>query len=292
MSPTRWAEIQVRVSPEAAEGVSDQMQTWASGVAETTSNGLVTLTCYLPADDHLGTRADAITQRLHALRALGLEVGEGELTIRPVDAEEWAEAWKAHFQPLHVAGHLFISPSWSEECALPGEVTIILDPGMAFGTGSHATTHGCLEMICHLIRTGDRVADVGTGSGILAIAAAQLGAAKVVAVDNDPIAVATAQENARINEVTDRVRVLEGDLLANVSGQFDLIVANLVAEGVVRLAPALAGALKPDGHFVGSGIVELKLNLVEDALSKAGLQVAEVAREGEWITVKAECRAS
>ncbi len=238
---------------------------------------------YLPVDDRLGERLDALDA---ALAALGLRP---ELRTRTVHEQDWADAWKEHFHVERVGRRLVIRPSWRPFAPEPGDVVIDLDPGMAFGTGQHPTTRACLELLEEHIRPGDAVLDVGTGSGILAVAAVKLGAARCLALDVDPQAVRVARDNAARNGVAERVQVVEGTLpTALVSRHaFDLAVANITAAAVAALAPALATALRPGGTLIGSGIVADRLDAVLAALAAAGCSVTDVRAIGDWRTVAA-----
>jgi ribosomal protein L11 methyltransferase len=205
-----------------------------------------------------------------------------------MDEEDWSEAWKKHFVVHRPARHVVIKPSWLEYPPQPGEVVVELDPGAAFGTGLHPTTMLCLEALEDIVRPGMRVYDVGTGSGILAIAAARLGAARVVAVDTDPVAVRVARENVERNGLGGRVEVAEGSATPEVSGGFDLVLANIVANTIVQLAPSLRAALRPGGALVVSGIIRGRTPEVRAALRAAGLRNIVSRRSGDWLALRAE----
>jgi ribosomal protein L11 methyltransferase len=206
-----------------------------------------------------------------------------------VHEQDWADAWKEHFHVERVGRRLVIRPSWRPFVPEPGDVVIDLDPGMAFGTGQHPTTRACLELLEEHIRPGDAVLDVGTGSGILAVAAVKLGAARCLALDVDPQAVRVARDNAARNGVAERVQVVEGTLPTALASRhaFDLAVANITAAAVAALAPALATALRPGGTLIGSGIVADRLDAVLAALAAAGCSVTDVRAIGDWRTVAA-----
>ncbi len=293
-----WCEISAAVPVEQAELAAEAMRAVApDGVA--IEDPLIPLgpdegvrlerrrpsvvKAYLPVDDRLGERLDALDA---ALAALGLHP---ELRTRTVREQEWADAWKAHFHVERIGRRLVIRPSWRPFTSQPGDVVIELDPGMAFGTGQHPTTRTCLELLEEHVRPGDTVLDVGTGSGILAVAAVKLGAARCLALDVDPQAVRVARENAARNGVADRVKVMEGTLTADDARRhaFDLAVANITAAAVAALAPALAAALRPGGTLIGSGIVADRLDAVQTALAAAKLSVTEVRAVGDWRTLVA-----
>jgi ribosomal protein L11 methyltransferase len=242
---------------------------------------------YLPVDDALGERLNRLDD---ALAALGLRP---ELHTRTVHEEDWADAWKKHFHVERVGERIVIRPSWRPYAPQPDDVVIDLDPGMAFGTGQHPTTRMCLELLERTVRPGDFVLDVGAGSGILAIAAVKLGAARCLALDVDPQAVTVARENAARNGVDVIVRVEAGSLGAGWTLSeppprgADLAVANITATAVAGLAPAFAAALRPGGILIGSGIVAERTDEVLTALHAAGFTVGEVRAEGDWRAIAA-----
>ena len=258
----------------------------------------VTVRAYLP-------RQGDVTRRRRALRrelaVLGLA---SALRTRWRREEEWAEAWKRFFDVERVGRRLVVCPIWIDYAPRAEEVVIRLDPGMAFGTGQHPTTRLCLEALESRLRPGQEVPgrartgprlgapawvlDLGTGSGILAIAAALLGAARVIALDNDPVAVGVARQNVAVNGVEGRVRVLEGSLGA--AGplpdagepRFDMVLANISTAGITEMAPALARVLAPGGTLVASGISDGSVEVCRGALEKAGLRVLDQADREGW----------
>lgn len=238
---------------------------------------------YLPVDDRLGERLDALDA---ALAALGLHP---ELRTRTVHEQEWADVWKEHFHVERVGRRLVIRPSWRAYTPQPDDVVIDLDPGMAFGTGQHPTTRTCLELLEEHVAPGSVVLDVGTGSGILAVAAVKLGAARCLALDVDTQAVRVARDNVARNGVADRVQVAEGTLPIALASRhaFDLALANITAAAVAALAPDLAATLRPGGTLIGSGIVADRLDAVLAALMAAGCSIIDVRAVGDWRTVVA-----
>lgn len=203
-----------------------------------------------------------------------------------VQEEDWATSWKAYFKPVRIGKHFLIKPTWEEVNPESEDVILELDPGMAFGTGTHATTSLCLETIEEVVRPDITVFDLGTGSGILAIAAAKLGA-QVEAIDLDAVAVKVAQENVELNKVEDRVRVLQGDLGSVLKGQADLVVANIIADVILILLPDLKRILKDDGEFLASGIIEHRSPDVEKGLQEQGLELIEKKENSGWVLLRA-----
>ena len=197
-----------------------------------------------------------------------------------VEQEDWQNGWRKYYHPMDVGQRLAIVPSWQDYDT--DRVKLILDPGLAFGTGGHETTSLCLEVLDERVKGGERVLDIGTGSGILAIAALKLGAAVTEGVDIDPVAIRTAGENAALNGVADKLTVLVGDLSDKASGKYDIITANIVANAIMSLAPAVPGLMADDAVFIASGIIDSRKDEVIAALEAAGLAVLEVKEKRGW----------
>lgn len=298
-----WCEVRLEVALAHVEAVADVLREIAPGGVSIEEPVTIlgpeegvrlkrdrpaALSCWLLADDGLGARLEQIDDRL---AALGLHP---EITTRRADDAEWAEAWKEHFHVTHVGRRTVIRPSWREYTSRPGEIVIDLDPGMAFGTGQHETTRGCLALLEAAVRPGTRVLDLGSGSGILAIAAAKLGAAEVLALDIEPQSVAVARENAERNGVWERVRVVLGSLGEGwplpepATGTFSLVVANIHARALIDLAGAVAAAAAADGRLILSGIIAEREGDVRAAYAPLGFTVTRALAEGEWRTLLLE----
>ena len=208
-----------------------------------------------------------------------------------LDAEDWAEAWKKHYQPLRVGRRLLIRPLWIDVALAPDDIEIALDPGMAFGTGTHPTTQLCLEALERLIEPAQTVLDLGAGSGILAIAAAKLGAGKALALDTDPLAVEATVANARSNGVADKI-IAERGSLENVLGsarRFDIVIVNILARVILELCERRLGeSVRPGGTAIFSGIIDTQLAEVEAGLRRAGLQPGARRQRGDWMLVEAK----
>ncbi len=223
-----------------------------------------------------------------ALRASG-GAGLGPLSFETaaVKDEDWAENWKQYYKPVRVGKRIVIKPGWEPYSPAPRDLVIEMDPGMAFGTGTHETTRLCLRLIQKHF-SGGRALDVGTGTGILAIALAKLGAGGVVAVDLDPVAVRVAGENVRRNGLEDAIVVMEGDLARGVSGRFSFACANILADAVISLAPGLYPLLAPGGRFLASGIIREREGDVLTKCQAAGYTLKDRETEGEWVALLME----
>lgn len=295
---SEWIELSCRVGREAADAIVELFSRHASGgVAihdeqprplpiedtEVVPSDEVRVAAYLP-DTPEGAAERAAIER--GLWLLGLIHPIAPLTVRRLREEDWAAAWKEHFQVLHIGQRLVICPTWRTYTAKPGELVVLLDPGLAFGTGLHPSTQLCLEALERLVRPHMRVLDLGTGSGILALAAARLGAREVCALDLDPQAVDAARANVARNGLGARITVRRGTLPSD-DLPFDLVVANIVARVISDLAPHLAAALRPDGTLIASGIVEERAADVAAALAAAGLAVVERLAAPPWVALVA-----
>jgi ribosomal protein L11 methyltransferase len=286
-----WLEVSVTADNEAAEAVADVLSHYAyRGVVieagpEGWNAGPVVVRAYLPADDQLWANKCRIEEALgHLDRIRPVSVP----TFRPVAEADWAEAWKERLSVLHVGRHIVIRPSWRDYAPAPEDVVIQLDPGMAFGTGLHPTTQMCLMELEKLIRPEVTMLDLGTGSGILAIAAAKLGARQVLAVDSDPVAVKVARGNVITNGVQETVSVLCGSL-TEVPGSYDLVVVNILARVIVDvMRGGLATRMRPGGILVAAGITADQASEVVAALEQEELTLLEQQQRDDWVCLLAE----
>ena len=245
----------------------------------------------LPLTDDAGVRAavDRAERELGHLQAFGLRP-IGELTARVVHEADWANAWKAHFPVLRIGRRIVIRPTWRRHRRSADDVVLALDPGMAFGTGLHPTTRLCLAALEGFAERGaltasTRVLDVGSGSGILAIAAALLGAREVLAVDVDPIAVQASRENARRNRLARVITAREGSVPTGGS-PFELVLANLIAGLLVTLADPLVDEVRPGGTLLASGIFHDREAQVVEAFESRGLDLTKRWAEGDWVALE------
>jgi ribosomal protein L11 methyltransferase len=248
----------------------------------------VKVTAWYPMDGRLADTLAFIRQRLTDIKTmdLGFDTGSLYLETDNVRDEDWENNWKRYYKPFAVGDRLLVKPVW-EAADARGRAVLEMEPGMAFGTGTHETTFMCLEMIEKYVRPGMLVWDVGCGTGILAVAAVLLGAAKAAAVDRDPVAVQAAGNNAALNRMEGRVEARGGDLMKGLEGAPELIVSNIVAEVIIPMAPEAYERLGPNGIFVCSGIILSREEAVREALDKAGFELLETKRMGEWVAIAA-----
>ena len=252
----------------------------------------VKVTGYYEVDEKLRDRILHIQSELARLRGLdlGLDLGKLETLEHSVAEEDWTESWKKAFRPFRLGAHMLIKPSWEQVQAGEGDHIIEIDPGMAFGTGTHETTGMCVELVEKYVKPGDSCIDIGTGTGILAIAAAHMGAGHVLATDLDAVAVRVAAENVVINGFEDRIDVRCGDLLEAVGPEYrgaDVVIANIIADVIIGLAAPVKPCIREGGIFICSGIAVNRLQDVRDALDAAGYHTLDVETKGEWSAVAA-----
>ena len=227
----------------------------------------------------------AIESKAFLDERLNSEKIEHEITIVGVNEEDWANNWKQFYHTQHIGKRMVVSPSWEEYEPKDGEVLMRLDPGMAFGTGTHDTTRLCLELLEEVVDENTHILDVGTGSGILSVGGVLLGAPSALGVDIDPVAVKVANENAEINGTTGKTEFICGDLTDKVSGKFEIVTANIVADVIIRLLETVKNYLIKGGALIVSGIIDTRANEVEDACHKAGFKTEKRVEHGGWVAI-------
>ena len=247
----------------------------------------VLVKAYFKSDASAPETLHLVEQKLGEIAKMDMGFDMGSLTLdtQGVREQDWAENWKKYYKPFRAGEHLVIKPSWEAYEPKEGDLVLELDPGMAFGSGTHETTSMCLELLEDAMHGGESVIDVGTGSGILAIGAAMLGAKDVLAIDIDPVAVRVAKENIEHNHLSDRVRAVEGNLLASSDGVCDLCVANIIADVICMFAQPLVDHIVPGGLFICSGIIKEREQDVVNALTAADYTILETKRKGEWVAM-------
>ncbi len=304
----KWSEISIHTTQEAVEPVCNILhEAGASGVviedphdlvkdredhfgeiyqlssADYPEEGVI-VKAYLQINSCLGETVEEVKEAINGLLLYDIDIGFNKVTISEVNEEEWATAWKKYYKPVKVSHHITITPTWEEyEPESSSECIIELDPGMAFGTGTHPTTVLCIQAIEKTIKKKDYVIDVGTGTGVLSIAAAKLGAERILALDLDEVAVNSAKLNVKLNKVHDVVTVKQNNLLEKIGGTADLIVANILAEVIVRFVGDAYSLLKKGGTFITSGIIKAKKQEVKDALTNQGFIIEETLEIEDWV---------
>ncbi|WP_055107407.1 50S ribosomal protein L11 methyltransferase [Paenibacillus ihumii] len=320
-----WKEITIHTTEEAVEMITNFLHEEGAGgvtIEEYVDNnkprdtslgqwfeippndipqGEARISGYFPEGTNVEAVIASVEERIAELAEFDIDAGRADIVVKDVSEDDWANNWKQYFKPIRVSERLTIKPTWEEYAPQSEEERIIeLDPGMAFGTGTHPTTSLCLRTLEGVIRPGDEVIDVGTGSGILAIGAAKLGASRVLALDLDPVAVSSALENTRLNKLENQITVVESDLLSvlkqetgaelNVALPVRVVVANILAEIILLFIDDVYQALQPGGYYIASGIYKNKEQAVEEALLAAGFEIAETAREEDWVAFVARKR--
>lgn len=241
---------------------------------------------YFSLEDNIEDVVKYIEEKLNELKEMNIDIGQGKVEAKTVNEEDWANNWKKYYKPTKIGKNIVIKPIWEEYAKESDELIIEMDPGMAFGTGTHETTRMCIEALEKYVTKDTTVFDIGTGSGILAITAAKLGAKEVVGVDLDPVAVDSAKNNVEFNNLNN-IKILEGNLMDVVEGTAEVVVANIIAEVIIFLCEDVKKFLKPDGLFIASGIIKDRKDDVVSKLESVGFNVIEVNTLGEWVCVVA-----
>ena len=306
-----WTEVTIKTTTEAVEAISNILMEERCGgvmiedpkdflfqkkneldwdyveeeVFNKSGQDGVLIKTYIPEERNVLELIETVKARIALLPSFGLDIGEGSVSLSNVNESDWANEWKKYYKPTKVGKKIVVKPSWEEYEKQEGDLIIELDPGMAFGTGTHETTSMCIRELENYVDETKTVFDIGCGSGILAIAAAQLGAKEVVAGDLDEVAVKVSKENCEINNVSDKVVVKHGSLFEVVDSKADVIVANIIADIIKILAKDVSKFLKDDGVFISSGIILAKIDEVCQALEENGCEIVKVERLGEWSAI-------
>ncbi len=306
----KWSELSIHTKNEAVEAISNILhEAGASGVviedsaefakpredqygeiyalneADFPKDGVI-VKAYLSESSFLNETVEEIKAAITNLTNFNIDIGENVVSIVEVNEEDWATAWKQYYHPVKISERFTIVPTWEEYVPVStDELMIELDPGMAFGTGTHPTTVMCLQGLEKFVKEGDTVIDIGTGSGVLSIGAALLGAKSVHALDLDEVAVRSAQENVALNKVDDKVSVFHGNLLDTVKEPADVVVANILAEIIMSFTDDAFSVVKPGGLYVTSGIIGAKRDDVKAALEASGFVIEEVLLMEDWVAI-------
>ncbi|WP_035661799.1 50S ribosomal protein L11 methyltransferase [Halalkalibacter akibai] len=305
----KWSEFSIHTTEEAVEPVcnilheagasgvviedpSDLVREWGDKFGEIyqlspddyPEEGVI-IKAYFPVNSFLAETIDEIKETINGLLQYDIDLGHNKVQLAEVHEEEWANAWKKYYKPVKVSSSITITPTWEEYQPNENEMVIELDPGMAFGTGTHPTTVLCIQALDKYVKGGEEVVDVGTGSGVLSIAAAKLGVKNVLALDLDYVAVESAALNVELNRVQDIVKVKQNNLLEDVNGQYDMVVANILAEVIMRFVQDAAAVLKPNGLYITSGIIKRKKQDVKEALIAGGFVIEEVVEMDDWVAI-------
>ncbi|MBW9144288.1 50S ribosomal protein L11 methyltransferase [Clostridium sp. CM027] len=306
-----WIEVTIITSSEAVEAVSAMLyNTGVEGVSildpldlifrrdhttdwdyfdETiidTKSGVV-IKGYYKKDEKFEKHLEDIKAGVNNLPKCGLDKGVGSVTAEKVNEEDWENNWKKYYKPIKVGEKIVIKPIWEEYNKKTDEIIVELDPGMAFGTGSHETTRMCIKALERRVDANSTVFDIGTGSGILAIAAAKLGAKKVIGVDLDPVAVDSAKQNVSYNDIGN-IEILYGDLMEVVKGKANIVIANIMADIIIFLTQQVKAFIVEGGYFISSGIILSKKDDVINKLTECGFKIEEINIEGEWVCIVAK----
>lgn len=265
--PLTWDFIDINIFPEGVDNA--------------------VLTAYFPETEGIGGTVSEIRRKIQELSDFGIRNEPFRVDYKLVREEDWANSWKQYYKTMKVGERIVIKPLWEEYEAGPKELVVEMDPGMAFGTGTHETTRLCVELLQELLKGGEAVIDVGTGSGILAISAARLGAEKVLAIDLDPVAVDSARINVEYNNLN-QITVKEGNLLDEAEQGADVIIANIIADVIIEMIPDIKRLMKPGGIFIGSGIISFREEAVRDALLEYGFTIITIRNDNDWRAIAAK----
>ncbi|KAA5806703.1 50S ribosomal protein L11 methyltransferase [Thermoanaerobacterium thermosaccharolyticum] len=302
----KWLEVKVTTSVEAEEAITNIMhEIGAGGVVIEDPNDLkmlnddsewdyvdpdmivnsdkVVISAYFPLMPNTVDKVSIIKDRIMGLKEYNLDIGDFTFETSEVDDNDWANSWKKHYKPFKIGKRVVIKPSWEDYTPLGNDIVVELDPGMAFGTGSHETTKMCIEFLEDNVKPNDVVFDVGCGTGILSIVSSKLGAKKVYAVDLDDVAIKVASLNVKLNNLNN-VEVLKSDLLHELTGKADLIVANIIADIIIKATYDIHEKLNENGIFISSGIIKDRKDDVLDAISKY-FDIIDIKEDGEWIAI-------
>ena len=287
----KWAQITVETSEESSGAIEnylfDQKTAGVEIKTDPDKQNQTTLIAYFPVSDLVGARVINLRNFIKKLPSFGLSAENTEVHLRSVPNENWSENWRSAFPPQTIGERIIIAPTWHRVETSNDEVLIRLNPGMAFGTGHHPTTQLSILLLEEVVKSGETVADIGTGSGILAIVAAKLGAQKIYAVDLDKKAAEIAEENCRHNSVEDIIDVKQMDRFSELNQKFNLIVANILTKVILPMIPQAPKYLKSGGHLILSGIMENEIYKVKTELISNKFECLKTRQHNEWFAILA-----
>lgn len=301
----KWTEITIKTTTEAVEAVTNILYDMNVGGAsiedpkdfkfqkkneydwdfveeEIFNSGYdgVIIKTYITEERDVTDDINIIKERINSLKEFGIDIGDAIVELSEVDEQDWANEWKNYYKPTKIGEKIVVKPTWEEYEKKEDDLIVELDPGMAFGTGTHETTTMCIMQLEKYVNENSKVFDIGCGSGILAISAAKLGAKDVLAVDLDEVAVKVSKENVSLNNVD--VKVMHGNLMEVVNDKADIVVANIIADIIKILAKDIKNFMKEDAVFISSGIIHKKVDEVKNSLEENGLEIVEIQTLGEW----------
>lgn len=306
----KWVEVQIKTTTEAEEIVTGIMyDLGVTGLAIEDPNDIlafqqsendwdfidpdlmkqgyegVIIKAYFPDTKDLNEKIEKVRDNIEKIPYDDTGKSLGEVIITEVYEKDWAEAWKKFYKPIKIGEKILIKPTWEEYENKDDEIVIELDPGMAFGTGTHETTMMCIEALEQYVKEDDLVYDIGCGSGILSIVAGKLGAKKVIGVDLDQLCIKVSNENISLNGVENLVEIRRGNLLDVVKDKANLIVSNIIAEVIAEMVGSLKNYLVQGGIFIASGIISEKVDMVEKRLIENGFKILEIKIMGDWALI-------
>jgi ribosomal protein L11 methyltransferase len=311
-----WIEVSVKTTSEAYEAISDiLMGQGAQGISIDDPNNLtflddesfvwdyidesiaknaddsVRVIAYYPKDDTADKKIETIKASIENARQY-LDVGDGTIELKNVNNQDWENEWKKNYSPFRIGSNILIKPSWENAQVRQSDIVIELDPGMAFGTGTHETTSMCVEFLEKYIKKNDSLLDIGCGSGILSIVGAKLGCSKVFAIDIDPVAVNVTIENIRINNVEPIVKTKKALVEEIEKEKYQVIVANIVADAIMSISPTVKSFMDEQSIYIISGIIKERAAKVRELLVKSGFVIIEEKKIGEWVAMVLKCQSS
>ena len=289
-----WQGITIGTNNEAVEAIADILISAGADGVQIEEKAIVYVTAYYENNEHLATVVAGIESRIQHLKNIGINVSPGTVTLQNVSQTDWEDNWKQYYHSQRITRHLTVVPSWETfKPKQTEEKPIIMDPKLAFGTGTHETTRLIMQALESVVRGGESMIDVGTGSGVLAVAAKQLGVQSVLATDIDEMSTVIARENLRLNPIANDIKVVMSDLLVNVETEpVDLIVANILADVIERLIPQTIPMLKANGYFLVSGIYDAIAPHIEEQLTFNGYTIIQKSQMGDWHSYIAQLKGS